>query len=439
MSPRSPARHRATSCPRAAAETGNVVGRCHDSRSGLPYERRPPHRPAARQRSSDARQRGTRTPCRTVRPSLARPPRESAGGALRSRAEARARRDEGGTGSARVGLRVAALPRTRGRCCGSRPRTVPRRLRPSERVRPGTGVDRGDRRSSRHASPGNARRAGRRARRSPRSRSRSRSRPRVRAVEGASSPAAIARDAPTIASACRATSRARDRSPLTSWRRWAWSAIESRRSATHRTPVSRAAAAPTRCTDPGGEVVSTTSIRCRRTIWVAAGIAVTFQRTLASGTSSWRPASSTAGAKPLQPVRRTQFLGRAARPRAEIARAMNANAGRTSRAGRLGATTSDRPARARGRRSRARRDGPRTSADAGHPRPPRGASTSRRSGSSFGRAAERDELVALVFVDGRRKEANVVGDRPGLVENEPAGAVLGQEPSLARGTRGRRD
>ena len=43
---------------------------------------------------------------------------------------------------------------------------------------------------------------------------------------------------------------------------------------------------------PGGEVVRTTSLRSRRTSLIAAGIAVTSQSTLASGTRSPRSASS---------------------------------------------------------------------------------------------------------------------------------------------------
>jgi len=45
---------------------------------------------------------------------------------------------------------------------------------------------------------------------------------------------------------------------------------------------------PAKWIDPGGEVVTTTSIPSRRTIRIAAGIAVRFQVTLASGTSNRR-------------------------------------------------------------------------------------------------------------------------------------------------------
>ena len=53
----------------------------------------------------------------------------------------------------------------------------------------------------------------------------------------------------------------------------------------------RFTAAPTKCTELGGDVVSTTSIPSRRTIRIAAGIAVRFQVTFSSGTSSRRPKS----------------------------------------------------------------------------------------------------------------------------------------------------
>ena len=78
---------------------------------------------------------------------------------------------------------------------------------------------------------------------------------------------AIASAAVTIASACRATRCAIParafcfaRAPTPSLERCACSASESRRSATHVAPVARLTAAPIRCTEPGGEVVSTTSI-----------------------------------------------------------------------------------------------------------------------------------------------------------------------------------
>jgi hypothetical protein len=56
-------------------------------------------------------------------------------------------------------------------------------------------------------------------------------------------------------------------------------------------PAARFTAAPTRCTDDGGEVVITASIPSRRAMRIAAGIAVRFQLTFSSGTSNRRPAS----------------------------------------------------------------------------------------------------------------------------------------------------
>ena len=58
-------------------------------------------------------------------------------------------------------------------------------------------------------------------------------------------------------------------------------------------PTARFTAAPTRWTDDGGDVVRTTSIPSRLAIRIAAGIAVRFQLTFSSGTSSLRPASCT--------------------------------------------------------------------------------------------------------------------------------------------------
>ena len=76
-----------------------------------------------------------------------------------------------------------------------------------------------------------------------------------------------------------------------------------------------------RCTEGGGEVVITTSIPSSLTIRIAAGIAVRFQLTFSSGTSSRRPAklglaatrsrpvvpcSSSAGCRPFGPTYRTR-------------------------------------------------------------------------------------------------------------------------------------
>ena len=108
--------------------------------------------------------------------------------------------------------------------------------------------------------------------------------------------AAIDSAAATIASACRATRCAIParafclaRAPMPSLERCACSASESRRSATHFAPVAFFTAAPIRCTEPGGEVVSTTSMPSLRAIEIAFGIAVAFQVTFSSGTSSRRP------------------------------------------------------------------------------------------------------------------------------------------------------
>ena len=53
--------------------------------------------------------------------------------------------------------------------------------------------------------------------------------------------------------------------------------------------VARWTAAPTRWTEPGGEVVITASIPSRRAMRIAAGIAVRFQVTLASGGEGGEP------------------------------------------------------------------------------------------------------------------------------------------------------
>src|SRR6266540_305403 len=121
---------------------------------------------------------------------------------------------------------------------------------------------------------------------------------------------AIASDAATITSAWRATSRATDaltfsfaRTAARSTRRCGCAAIESRRSATQRTPVTRFTAAPIRCTEFGGDVVSTTSIPSARTIRMAAGIAVRFQLTFSSGTSTRRDRERACRESRSRPVR----------------------------------------------------------------------------------------------------------------------------------------
>ena len=73
---------------------------------------------------------------------------------------------------------------------------------------------------------------------------------------------------------------------------------------THFAPVARLTAAPIRWTEPGGDVVRTTSIPSLRAIEIAFGIAVAFQVTFSSGTSSRRPivdARRTARSIPLRP------------------------------------------------------------------------------------------------------------------------------------------
>jgi hypothetical protein len=108
---------------------------------------------------------------------------------------------------------------------------------------------------------------------------------------------AIASETHVIASARRATSRATlscafclARAPRESERRCGCATSESRRSATHFAPVALCTAAPTRWTEPGGEVVSTASILCCLAIRSAAGIEVRFQLTFSSGTSRRREA-----------------------------------------------------------------------------------------------------------------------------------------------------
>ncbi len=103
----------------------------------------------------------------------------------------------------------------------------------------------------------------------------------------------IASETHVIASAREATSRATRwwiaalaRVAIVSARRCAWATSESRRSAIHRAPVARCTAAPTRCVEPGGEVVITASIPCRRAMRIAAGTAVIAHIAFSSGTIS---------------------------------------------------------------------------------------------------------------------------------------------------------
>ena len=145
----------------------------------------------------------------------------------------------------------------------------------------------------------------------------------TRAAPSARSSSAIGSETATTASALRATSRATlspvrslARTSALSVRRCGFATIESRRSAIQRAPVARRTAAPTRWTDVGGEVVSTTSIFSRLTMRIAAGIAVRFQVTFSSGARALRkvspalraarsipvtPCSSSAGRRPLGP------------------------------------------------------------------------------------------------------------------------------------------
>ena len=92
-------------------------------------------------------------------------------------------------------------------------------------------------------------------------------------------------------------------------RRCGWATSESRRSATQRAPVARLTAAPTKWTELGGEVVSTTSIPSRRAIRIAAGIAVRFHGTFSSGHEQAPAEQARLGAEPLEPGRPVQLVG----------------------------------------------------------------------------------------------------------------------------------
>src|SRR6266511_551998 len=129
---------------------------------------------------------------------------------------------------------------------------------------------------------------------------------------------AIASDAATMTSAWRATRRATDsltfsfaRTEARSMRRCGCIAIESRRSATQRAPVVRFTAAPIRWTEFGGDVVTTTSMPSARTMRTAAGIAVRFQLTFSSGTSTRRESDrawSERRSRPWRPCRSSASL-----------------------------------------------------------------------------------------------------------------------------------
>ena len=148
------------------------------------------------------------------------------------------------------------------------------------------------------------------SRRSRRSRSRSRSSTTGPLGRSARVSSAIASETATIPSAERATSRATSsevrsfaRTSRLSARRCGCATSESRRSATQRTPVTRLARAPIRCTEAGGEVVTTTSIALavdqpdRRR-----GSPSAFQVTFSSGTSSRRPSARARTSSRRRPV-----------------------------------------------------------------------------------------------------------------------------------------
>ena len=120
-------------------------------------------------------------------------------------------------------------------------------------------------------------------------------------------------------------------------------------------PVARLTAAPTKWIEPGGDVVITASIPSRRTIRIAAGIAVRFQVTLASGTSRRLRRDPAPGRNARSsPVVAVQLLGRPARLRAEVARRGAPRPASAHAARGRGGSTSDRPARGRASRCRAR-------------------------------------------------------------------------------------
>ena len=98
---------------------------------------------------------------------------------------------------------------------------------------------------------------------------------------------------------------------------------ESRRSAIQRTPSARRTAAPTRCTEPGGDVVITTSMLSARAIRSAAGIAVRFHVAASSGTTSRRGSSRACVSDALEPGLAVQLLRRQAPARPEVAHAVH--------------------------------------------------------------------------------------------------------------------
>ena len=129
----------------------------------------------------------------------------------------------------------------------------------------------------------------------------------------------------------RATSCATPRSPFSFARtaeplarRCGCATSESRRSATQRTPVARFTAAPTRWTEPGGEVVSTTSIpsrahdpdRGRDRGRVPGHVLVGDEQRGGRRADACAPSA-------LEPVRAVQLLRRSPAARADVARAVH--------------------------------------------------------------------------------------------------------------------
>ena len=270
----------------------HVVGRDDDSRDALLGRALRPHRRWGRRRGSGAARPGTRTPCPRARPCRARRRRGRAGGAHPSRAAAAAtpRGARTGTSSRRspspsdsahsrslerkspTNRAIPSIPESANAWRNGRGSRRPKKLPAWVIVKRGSGVYSRPSKSSKSLPFATTRTTPR----APRPRTSS----------------AIASETHETASARRATSRAtcslaacRARVAVESDRRCWLATIGSRRSASQRVPVAFCTAAPTKCTEPGGEVVMTASIPSRRAILIAAGIAVRFHVTLASGTS----------------------------------------------------------------------------------------------------------------------------------------------------------
>ena len=84
---------------------------------------------------------------------------------------------------------------------------------------------------------------------------------------------------------------------------------------------------------PGGEVVMTASIPSRRAIRIAAGIAVRFHVTLASGTSSRRAVTCACTSARSSPSAARELLRRLPRARADVAHAVHPRLGRDAQLG----------------------------------------------------------------------------------------------------------